>query len=480
MKHHLSDQQLLDHLYQALTDTQRQTMDVHLAACPECRARLAAQEAIERQMCYSVQAARRQLEPPVHLTFATIAPRLHRSRFSLAVKKSGQLFNSAAALLLVVALGLGLLALLANLSQTLPAPRPPIVEPTAEVNRPIFDRPPAGELKWQFKAEGPLTAPPTITGGVAYFASTDKHLYAVDVETGQARWKFATGDIIYAAPTVSAGAVYFGSGDSYLYALNSQTGQELWRFKSGGPVAATPTVAEGVVYVGSDDANLYALDSQTGRVKWKFKADEWEWLQTRPVVVSNTVYVNSGCLTYIKDVCRYYRTHRLYALNGQTGQVKWKYDSGGFVVTVPVIADGMAYIGNNDGHLYALDNQTGEEKWRFQTIGPVDTAPAVADGIVYVGASDGHLYAVDGQTGQEKWNFKAGPFGVEVSTPIITAETVYFWSNKSRLHALDRQTGQELWQSDLPGAANSVKTVPTIDNGIIYYGDDDSYLKAVR
>jgi len=45
--------------------------------------------------------------------------------------------------------------------------------------------------------------------------------------------------------------------------------------------------------------------------------------------------------------------------------------------------------------LYALDAKTGEKKWDFQTNDKILSSPCPADGIVYVGSDDGHLYALE-------------------------------------------------------------------------------------
>jgi outer membrane protein assembly factor BamB len=47
-----------------------------------------------------------------------------------------------------------------------------------------------------------------------------------------------------------------------------------WKFKTERVVEAwfsSPSVFDGIVYVGSDDGYLYAMDAQTGGLKWKFK-----------------------------------------------------------------------------------------------------------------------------------------------------------------------------------------------------------------
>ncbi len=45
--------------------------------------------------------------------------------------------------------------------------------------------------------------------------------------------------------------------------------------------------------------------------------------------------------------------------------------------------------------MYALDAETGDVKWKYKTEGEwVSSSPAVADGVVYVGSSAGHVYAI--------------------------------------------------------------------------------------
>ena len=54
----------------------------------------------------------------------------------------------------------------------------------------------------------------------------------------------------------------------------------------------------------------------------------------------------------------------------------------------------MVYFGSFDSNLYAVDAETGEEKWRFETGDRVLSSPTIADGAVYFGSDDGHLYGV--------------------------------------------------------------------------------------
>ncbi|MFH0769659.1 MAG: PQQ-binding-like beta-propeller repeat protein, partial [Chloroflexota bacterium] len=53
------------------------------------------------------------------------------------------------------------------------------------------------------------------------------------------------------------------------------------------------------------------------------------------------------------------------------------------------------FVGSEDNHLYAVNAITGEEIWNISTGGKVTSSPALADGIVYIGSDDGNLYAIE-------------------------------------------------------------------------------------
>ncbi len=45
-----------------------------------------------------------------------------------------------------------------------------------------------GEEKQRFTSEGEVKSSPSVAGGVVYFGSYDRHLYAVDIHTGEEKW----------------------------------------------------------------------------------------------------------------------------------------------------------------------------------------------------------------------------------------------------------------------------------------------------
>jgi hypothetical protein len=57
------------------------------------------------------------------------------------------------------------------------------------------------------------------------------------------------------------------------------------------------------------------------------------------------------------------------------------------------VANGVVYFGSLNYKMYALDAKTGTLLWSYATDYWIVTSPAVADGMVYVGSNDGHVYA---------------------------------------------------------------------------------------
>ncbi len=76
----------------------------------------------------------------------------------------------------------------------------------------------------------------------------------------------------------------------------------------------------------------------------------------------------------------------------------------------PVASGGMIYFGSSADHkVYCLDGATGEIKWVFHTEGPVRLAPTIAAGKLYVGSDDGWVYCLDASRGTLHWKVRLGP-----------------------------------------------------------------------
>ena len=263
-------------------------------------------------------------------------------------------------------------------------------------------RKPTGEdapLPWGLEGWDYLMASPVPVGDVVLLPSGDGTLYAVESTTGAERWRYDTGARIRSTPAVADQVVYLGSGDGIVHALDLATGEGIWRFRTDGAdydaaefgfdrrqIQSSPVVLEDMVVVGSRDASLYALDPATGGRIWSFE-DGSAWVVSTPAVRGDTIWSARSSSTAVR------------ALSRQSGEELWMVQTGGFVFSSPVVADGTVYIGSGNGSLFALDAATGDTRWEFATGGAVFSTPVVSEGRVYFGSDDGSVYALQSGSG---------------------------------------------------------------------------------
>ncbi|MGE5689623.1 MAG: PQQ-binding-like beta-propeller repeat protein, partial [Pseudomonadota bacterium] len=165
-------------------------------------------------------------------------------------------------------------------------------------------------------------------------------------------------------------------------------------------------------------------------------------------------------------------------------KVKWTATLGGDVSSTPAISGGAVYVTDwgefepskifsLGGSLTKLDAKTGGVLWTRridsyagEPAGAVSrTSPVVADGVVYVGDQNGgHMLAIDAATGNLIWNTaiaNPGPFTIITQSPIIHDGVLYFGaasleelfvafgapccSFRGSVQALDAKTGAVKW-----------------------------------
>ncbi len=180
------------------------------------------------------------------------------------------------------------------------------------------------------------------------------------------------------------------------------------------------------------------------------------------------------------------------------GGVKWKFHTGGMVISSPAVVQGKVYFGSSDGNFYAVSAESGAQQWKFDAKSRVPSSPAVADGIVYFGAYDGNFYAVDASTGGLKWKFRtegerrfAGrhlhgvqpvgetmpdPFDCYLSSPVVWKGSVYFGSGDGNIYSLNAASGALNWKFK---TGDVVHASPAIADGTVFVGSWDSYFYAL-
>ncbi len=296
-----------------------------------------------------------------------------------------------------------------------------------------------GTPRCTFDAHGEVISRPATDGKLVFFGSTNYIFYAVDPRC-QLAWKFATRDRIKSDPAVTKERVYLSSYDGHVYALHTGDGHELWSFPGEAQAAAagegespepvkvgdfsysSPMLADGVLYIGNLDRYLYALDAETGAMRWRYRTKGA--VTSTPLVADGVVYFGSN-------------DGYLYAIEPGAAKVRWRYPTHDWVNSSAVLVDGVIYVGSNDRHLYALDAKSGRLLWKFTTQGPVVARPVVFHNLVFAagGSGDGAVYAVQRTDGSLFWKYRTG--GKVDADPVLLGSRLFVTSMDQNLYAFD-------------------------------------------
>jgi outer membrane protein assembly factor BamB len=229
-----------------------------------------------------------------------------------------------------------------------------------------------------------------------------------------------------------------------------------WRVDTHGEVYSSPAVVGGILYLGTKEGYLLALNEETGEEIWRFDTGGGI-VRSSPTVVDGTIYLAAG--------------YSLFALEALSGQPRWQSTIQFAGPSSPVMVEGFVYVSSEEGTVYSFEAGTGRQRWEYQAEGLVFSSPAVAGGTVFFGSDSGDLYALEAENGRQLWRFDAE--GGVYATPAVAGDVVYVSSKAGVVYALDVAKGRELWSRDAGGDAS-----PAIVDGVLYVGGDDGGLYA--
>jgi outer membrane protein assembly factor BamB len=194
------------------------------------------------------------------------------------------------------------------------------------------------------------------------------------------------------------------------------------------------------------------------------------WIFGTPASVDGSPAVADG-LVFIGD-----DNGNIYALDAATGALRWKIDTKSSVVSRPAVVGGTVYVGGENNYVYALNAASGAVRWKYNTGQTVDSGPAVTGGVVYVGNDNDEVFALNAATGTVKW--PQPNLGDNVTTnPVVSGGIVYVGCDDHFVYALNADTGAIRWSRRTGGQVNSS---PALSGGTLYVGSDDGKVYALN
>ncbi|MFP4560010.1 MAG: outer membrane protein assembly factor BamB [Thiohalorhabdus sp.] len=242
------------------------------------------------------------------------------------------------------------------------------------------------------------------------------------------------------------------------------------------PFAATRmAAADGLAFIGTREGRLYAVDAESGGIRW----------------VRDLGGRVAGGATLGEDNERVYvgtDEGEVWGLRAEDGETVWRAQVSSEVITAPRVASGMVFLRTADDYLWALRAADGGTRWSYNVEGRSlalrgGARPAYRDGLVFTGFSTGELVALEAGDGRPSWRERiATSTGrtelermVDVDTgPVVRDGTVYTAAYHGAVVALEAGSGQQLWQRKF-----SVFNDLAVDDEALYITTADAKVMAL-
>ena len=171
----------------------------------------------------------------------------------------------------------------------------------------------------------------------------------------------------------------------------------------------------------------------------------WRWQQPSsvspsgsPLVDGNTIYFNLG--------------NRVYAIDRETGNTKWKFPNGapfkGVVKKSPVMVNGVLCVYNDQKEVYGVNLASGELKWVYQAPYQISGQLVAVGNNIAFPMDGGNISGIEVSTGQSIYKDQAtgaeSPYRIldGMRGPIYSdgRDIVAFFDNRNYLQAFNLKT----------------------------------------
>lgn len=325
-------------------------------------------------------------------------------------------------------------------------------------------RPPLA-LKWEYDiSAGMGNGSPLIIDSVVFVGNLRGELHAINRLTGKRLGWADFGEAIHGAPIFMTNIALIASSNTRasLVAYDLSDGTTRWR-KEYGDIETSPLLHAQRVYFGNTAGTFFCVSRDKGETIWTFELPN----NTRRKGIRSSPAADGSSVVFGAD------DGAVYALDMESGTLRWRFDAGAPVLAPVAMSDGRVFVGTLAGQFHALDASTGHRAWSATPGSPIYAAASIGNNAVIVGTASGDLTAWDPTDGRVKWTRNLD--AVISAAGAIAGDILYIGTLKKRLHAINIHDGGILWEEVVPGR---IKTSPAIARGTLVVATDERLVLA--
>lgn len=254
---------------------------------------------------------------------------------------------------------------------------------------------------WATPLGARIKSSPIVDNGVVYVAAVDGVVHALNLTNGEEMWRYpAEGDEplgrITADLALADGILYVGDESGRLTLLDTAADERLvCESPLDAPIVVNPVVVDGLAYI-SYGRVIRIVEAGTcpdqvltaGSVQFLSESV----VDVAPAVVGNLMYIPNA--QFLNAVDRPAVEQGVSSPEEAHHWSEGKVRAGGKIASPPVVTNDAVYFGTETGRVYAVDSDTGDLLWEWQTGNYVRASPVVIEGAVYVASGDGNVYAL--------------------------------------------------------------------------------------
>ena len=271
----------------------------------------------------------------------------------------------------------------------------------------------AGSVAYTLQVAGDIRSSSSIAyDTTVYIASSDRNLYAFSKE-GNSIWSLPTGGVLTATPVVDSitNRLYIGVSNHNFIAVNRSTGKVDWNYFADEQIRNSAVVTnDRKLIFATQKGSLYGFDLNNLTLPVTPS-----WQIALPDTAPNSIALDNQGYIYVGTSAG--RLLKISMPTNQQPSIIWQVSLGQGIVGSPVIdAGGILYTGSLDANLYAIDIQSGSVKWAFSTKGAIRSTPAISDaGNIFVANDSGEVFSLD-TSKNILWYYKTGS---SIAAPLL-------------------------------------------------------------